>query len=1022
MASLIASGVIASAGGWAGMTATMGPFGLVVGSALLIGGALMDARFAAALNRQSNNPQSPRLVGLPYNNNAASQPRIWALGRRVRVPVHTIWHGDKRLVTTNTRGPKGSPGTQQQRVFVDCALAVNDRLTRGVVQMIAMGKLIYWSERKLVSIRTSQMSVANVAGKLVLTMHTTEEPDWTDKFKVDDVCALQGFVIAGGTIDINRGLWRVTAVVGHTSTPSSITLSTYSNQSLLTLSATAGTPISPAEVLRADDNVAFHRATPWPQTGAYNPIQIQNDYGIPGDKVFSIGEEVVVEFYDGPVNGWVPAEPLVTKWTVIAYEPTTRNIFLKPEPDPYTIWQWQTFVWGTSSSCSRVRAKKTSNFTFGILPNSFVPAQHYYAGLLTQDPDPTIVASEGADSVPGYRGTAYQVLDDFDCTMFGGAVPPQLEALIDIDYVLTWAEAVREVCVHFGLDAAHVDVSGVPAQVFEGMYLRGVMEGANALQSLLVAGQLACQDRDGVLSFFHVDDSDVVAIENGAVFSDLMNVGDGDGKFEFGDASYDDVPSSIGITHQDVDNFYGDGYQVFGTRFPSALGIENRRDFNLDHIALTQRQTLNLAATLMRRAHVAARTVRLRLPAAYLDVLENDVLTFTDDEGNDFSVRVLRRTTGANFEVQIEGVTEQADLAVHGSPVQSTAGRVLTPPARSAPIVGRVLDLPPLRDVDARTPGLLLCGGPTGGGTWSGCTVYRSIDAGANWSAVGTLSYQATVGVTETLLESGPPGETHGMRALTWDTVNTVDIVLDGTGLIPLVSLSVQNVLDGFGWWCIESDGGVEIFAARTVTQTGVGRYTLSTLLRGLRGTIAGCGVDHAAGARITMVSSLADLEGLWLDCAGLQTQPVQEYRFVAPGEDVSDTPSVSLVAKWRNVLPFPVRDVTKAINGVTSVRFTVNHWTRLAMPLGWVGPYPLDEPYEAYRFDLWHASGASIVYRRTITSRSTGARALRDRWVEFSAAECSAAGYTLGPGETFWLDVVQIGDYGESPSNLTEY
>lgn len=46
-----------------------------------------------------------------------------------------------------------------------------------------------------------------------------------------------------------------------------------------------------------------------------------------------------------------------------------------------------------------------------------------YLGSETQDPDPLIESFEGAGNVPGYRGLAYVVLDDFQLAEFGNRIP-----------------------------------------------------------------------------------------------------------------------------------------------------------------------------------------------------------------------------------------------------------------------------------------------------------------------------------------------------------------------------------------------------------------------------------------------------------------------------------------------------------------------------------------------------------------------------------------------------------------------
>ena len=78
-----------------------------------------------------------------------------------------------------------------------------------------------------------------------------------------------------------------------------------------------------------------------------------------------------------------------------------------------------------------------------------------------------------------------------------------------------------------------------------------------------------------------------------------------------------------------------------------------------------------------------------------------------------------------------------------------------------------------------------------------------------------------------------------------------------------------------------------------------------------------------------------------------------------------------------------------------------------------------MDETYETYRFDLYDVTGTSLRYSRSISAAGTGSPTLRDKWVEFTSAEITLAGYTPGPSEDFYIDVVQVGDYGVSQSVL---
>lgn len=1000
-----------------------GPIGWVAGAGLIAGAALIDQRIIQGLQgKPREQDRSPSLLGLPVQSTEAGAPRVWALGRRVRVPCHVMWQSEKEISVSVMPGSKGAPGVQQNQVLVDCAIAVNDRPTLRVIQMVSQGQLLFWTTRNIIVVETAGMTVTESGGNLVLTMVDTFEQDWSDKFQADDNVILSGFVCPSGP-NINNGYWRVVSATGHGLTPSALTLSPYSGQTLVGLSATAGSSATPALVSRLDDVIARHDITGTLNTHLVHRVELTPSslQHLAFSDVFSEWDIVRLTGFSPPdVNGI----PLQVRRIRNGY------VWLNRTSGTFggTTYDGMPVTAGTSTNSASISFWTPQTATNGILDPSFVPTDHFHEGDDTQTAGSIIEAIEGVGNVSGYRGVAYQELDDFNVTRFGGGVGPQTEALIEVDASMTWPRAFQLVCERGGVPAEFVNVEGVFDDSFEGMLLRGYVPAAQSLQDMLLAKQVATQDRDGVLCFSAIENLDVVQVVNGTgdEVSDLAAYIDGerptDSKLGFDDASPEDSPTSVAVRHQDPDNFYAAGYQVFGIRNPGAPEGENRQEIDLSNMVMTAKHGMDLATTIARRAFVNSRTVRMQLPASYLYLLENDLLTVTTDEGEDLTVRVIRRDIGSNFLVQVTGVVEDVDLAVSGSPVQSGAGITNRIPQRLPPVVGRVLDIPPMRDEDSFAPGLWLAAAPQGAGAWAGCTVYRSTDSEQNWEVVGRLATRCTVGTSETVLSAGVPSETHGDEVVAWDAVSTLTVEFDGQGQLPLASFSEPMVLEGLNWLHVQSDDGTfEIIGARDVVQNTATNYTFSYLLRGLRGTTASMHLDRAAGAKVTAMGHPSEDGLLWLPCDGVATRTAQSFRFVAPGEDVSDVESVGITARWRNCSPFPVRDITKTINGTTSVRFEVDHWTRRVMPVGSTGPYALDEQYEAYRFDMWNAAGTAIVHRRTITSRGTGSPTLRDKWVDFSSAECTAAGYTLGPGETFIIDVVQIGDYGESPSNRVE-
>lgn len=1029
MASFAAQTAIGSSA-WTGLVGT-GPAGWAAGAGLMILGGIIDQKFTSKLFTGSNKDKSlhPKLLGLPVNNQQAGDPRVVAIGRRVRVDVHVLWQSEKRIAQAGGGGGLKASAALANNVYLDCAFAVNDRQTLRIAQVTGQGKLLTYTTRNLNDVTSSEIAVSDSAGKLILAMNSLSDPDWTSKLAVYDVVELQGFVCAFGTLNINAGYWRVDTVTTHTSIPSALTLVPLSGQTVSGVSAYSGSPEAPAKVTRIDDALVHYDwdTIDGTDVNGGDPAVTGLDYyrirlvanttpSHPApNKVFLTGNQV-------RLSGFIPAA-LNVQFEV---ERTSEYVLWLKRPVPLNAIPYSTptpFHAGTATNNGVVAFDTIKLFPDGLFPASFVPTDHFHSGTGTQVADATIEAAEGLGNVPGFRGIAYQVYVDFNVTIFGGVVPPQMTAVVEPDSTMTWRDAVVYVCDQRGISSEFVDVSGVISSPFEGMFLRGSATGLQSLQPIVVAGQIVTQERDTQVAFFQIDNADVVQVRNGADYSDFMLPDGVDAKIGYEDAADGDLPTFIGIRHQDPDTQYTEGYQFYGLRNPSARSDENRQELDLTNLVLTRKQAANLAGTLMRRAYINSRQVRMQLPPNYLHVLENDLLTFTDDEGNDFTVRVTRRDVGANFAVQITGVVEVVDIDVVGSPVQTGSGSVGRPPLRLAPIQGRVLDIPPLRDVDASGPGLVLCAGSIGGGSWAGCTIYRSDNAGADWQQIAVLSQQASIGRTTSILDAAPPSEALGTRTLTWDTTGTVDVEFDSIGYtMPLVSTTEAAVLTGVNWFAlVDGDSNVEIIGVRDIVQNSATSYTFSHLLRGLRGTIAACARDLLGGAQVTGVSFLPATDGLFHDLAGLGSQRTMEFRFVPPGGDVTDVDSVPIVATWRNCSPFPVRDITRTDRPGNDVRFTVDHWTRQSLTPGALAPYPLDETFEAYTFELYDQTGTGVRFRRTITSVGTGTNKLRDKWVEFTAAELSSAGYTPGPSETFWLNVVHLGDYGQSPSNLQE-
>lgn len=1047
------------------------------------------------------------LVGLPQTTTTPGTPRVWAIGRRVRVPAHVFYQSQKEREDTIS-GPKGGVAGVVRRVFADVGLHVNDRQTNKLTQIAANGQLIYWDDKNLVRVTTSEMTcsivtttiatgttaagstttsvnattpasaagdyrqlkftsganngkarpiktsaasnytfnrafpVAPTAGdtfsivrrQLKLTMNTNYEPDFTDYLVVGDVVDLRGFSadyatgLQNNTPWQTKSWWRVTAITQHAATPSSITLDPIMEQDFGPVTTvTAGSAFVPASVVREDQVVLITE----PEELIFDPI---------------VGDSLRTKILAGTVSQEYINERFLRffgtngRVNVYAYNFTVNGIdqgqiahrlrYASDSNPPYPyLYQPTVGAAGTTISTINGRAAVIARqVELGYETGMFFddPANWFYRGDDDQVESEIILKTETSGEVPGFRGMAYQMLQQWDLsTYFGNQVPPIVETIIEPDSLMIVTQAVLKICERAQSKDLKFDTTGVDPQPFEGYWTQGAIPTVTALQPLLTAYQIAAQERNDTLVFFNIENADVVQIENGATFSDLGVQSGADtpfagDKIKITQRDVADLPTSIGVTHQDPDQQYAQGYQHFKQRQPSPLPSANEQNVNLDNIVLSRKQARNLAGTIMRRAWVNATALEFQLPVAYMELLENDLVTLTsyEDEtytnGQDFTARIIRREIGNNFVVNVYAVVEDVALAVRGSPVQGPSDIVIgTPDATD--VTARILDVPPLVDGDAFVPGYYVGGSSP---SWQGAIVYESRDGGSNWTQVATLNTQCGMGTTTTSLASGTPGD--GIGAVTFDTVNSFTVAVDNVGPLGfLITVTEADVEAGWNWMLVEDGANWEILGARDVTDNGDGTYTFDHLLRGLRGTFDSAATTKAAGSKVTFLYRARDLGALQFVPVNLSAASLPatiQVKVVASGQALIDVTAETVTLDCWNARPMPGRMFSTDLDlGTYDRTFTFAPWTRLQTAVGGGGPYNLDETFEGYSVRIYDPTGATLMRTKTISSGPTGANRIRGI-VEFvyTAAEQTTDGYTPGPSETFKVERVQLGDFGE--------
>jgi hypothetical protein len=989
-----------------------------IGWAVGIAAAVIDAYYImpALQGKGRDVARAPRLLDVPIGSNVPGAPRVWAIGGRIRVPTHVLWQSQKVRESNNSSSKGGA--LQQRRVYFDAAVALNDRPCQRMRQLTGNGKLLLYSTRNIFGITTNRMTLAVVGGNLRLTAQTTLDPDFTSIFAVNDAVELRDWVQTAGAA-INTGYWKVVAVVQHTTTQSYIDLGPYSGQTVAGIVATAGNAFSPATIRRVDDAVFCQGG--FVVTTLTTPSDPVQEYRVTATRSTNLTWNQTLGL----------ASPLVFKNAGALTNAAAKTISSSYNQDPLARFGRYLLVGPNNLTSGTYGASATnpgyvtfvqdSGFSTGIFPGGFIPTNFFATGSETQGESSLIVADRGTGNVPGYRGVAYQGLDDFFVTQFGDSLPSSMEAIIDVDPSMDWGRAIQTIMVErCELAASTVDVAGITQRPFLGAYLRGPVPAITAIQPILIAGQLLVQDRDGVLAFTEFANADEQTIENGAIFSDFATRLDGeaaaDDKITVEDMAAEDLPTKVGIRHQDPDNQYADGYQFFGLRNPDGVDHINEQEVDLAQMVLTRQEAANLAAVLLRRAWVNRRRYRFTLPASYIHLLESDLLTWTDDDGVPHVGRIVQRDIGSDFRVAVVCIAEDLDLASYvGSPVQSVAGTppLAVPGPASVDVV--VVDAPATREGENRRPGLHIAIGYNGG-PWAGAAIYESVD-GTTYDLVDIVGKRAVTGELTTTLGSGTTAEQVGVAALQ-TTVQTVEVQFTTYSTSFITSRTTKEVVSGANWVAlVKPDGTTEIAAFTSAVALGGGVYELGGWLRGLRGTgnvalntVPQCDV----GTRLVLLNG----DTYYREFDGELTPTALSYKVVPGGLGLDDVEPINVVHARRNALPLPPRTITKTIDGTTlTARFTVTHnWSRAVLSLGTQPPHPMDEPVESYRFTIYDSTGTQIRRVKTITASGTGTNTIRDRWIEYTSAEQSADGYTPGPSTLFTVSVEQLGEFGAGP------
>lgn len=524
------------------------------------------------------------------------------------------------------------------------------------------------------------------------------------------------------------------------------------------------------------------------------------------------------------------------------------------------------------------------------------------------------------------------------------------------------SEIITDVCLEAGLESADIDVTGVTRTV-NGYLVPRPMTARAALENLLEAFQIDAVESDHVIRFIERGAAPVASLGVDALGARLIDAGAG-----LDDGQAVRLTVERGQESERVRQLTW-RYRDPGQRHEAAAQVYQVTDTTSDNdvvldvpVAVDANTAAEMAERLVLANHVEREEFAFSVGGESMVLDPGDVVTL-DTGTRTVQVRVIEADLDLGVGLnRLRAVANQALLAPN-------PGITNPQPDDTIPLAGAtalsLLDIPLLLDRNDG-PGFYWTGSGYYPG-WPGAQLAQSKDAGATWSVAGVTTVSGDEGFAEGALADGPASYDWNRTDWTagnepWDTVNTVTVQLRTAGT--LGNASSAEVLAGANTAVL----GDELIGWQTAADLGAGRYTLSNLLRGRRGS-QDARLTHAAQERFVVLR----LTGTQL-LAHSADDFNRSYVYRAPtlGADLFSASQVSFTNTGIILRPFSVVGLAAGMPNFYDVPFTWHRRSRLGTEYRnfVTDPPPLDAALEAYSVEIFDTANA-LRRRETVTSNA---------------------------------------------------
>jgi Putative phage tail protein len=577
-------------------------------------------------------------------------------------------------------------------------------------------------------------------------------------------------------------------------------------------------------------------------------------------------------------------------------------------------------------------------------PTSF----RLHLGDEDQAVDPLIASAEGTAETPAFRGIAYAVFEDFELGDYGNRIPSltfELEADDGPVAIGTIAETLATGVIAAG---ASPSLTGFAAS---GDSVRAVIE------ALADPVGLSLTDTGAVLRLGAPD-----------IIPRMLRRADEQGRREI--LRQAAAPCEVSFAYFDPARDFNAGLQR------ALTGEEGAVECQALAAALPADSAKAMAEARLASARAARTQAKLRLSWMQADLRPGAIVALEAETGLWATRRW--RLGPMTVDLELERIAGPAPPPAPAEPGQGGG----QPDAVHGQTVLRLVDIPIGDPLSGRPLLFVVAAGEEPG--WRRAALLASFDGGASWSDAGATAAPAVMGATLEALADG--------QALLFDDA-TVKVSLPHPGMT-LEHASDEALVTGANLALL----GEELIQFGRATDLGEGRFRLSRLLRGRRGTEWAMS-SHLPGEPFTLIEAvaLAAVEAPMGSIGGLA-----KINAVGVGDAVAA--GAELLIRGESLLP--PAPVGLSARQLTGGDIAIS-WIRRSR-LGWVwasgAGTPLGEEGEQYRLVI-----AGETFERT------------------EELDVSSFRYTVamqavdGASRPLRLSVHQAGDHGRSrPATLT--